>query len=238
MTLSQKSLRSFQTRTFPLLKLARPWQTVKFKKFKQILIVGPEKSGTTFIAQVLSKMLDFTFIDESQKSYSLTSRAGSPLKCAWQNLYPNAAEFAACIEQAFSARERVIFQAPLITHLLQAFKLLPSVLVVFVARNCLDAWKSQNKHGETFGGWTCAVERKAGLQAYKSVEAFRPYFDERDMLCKIKQDVWLKYQEPKLRSFAATVLYESFETTALWVPAEKRRQWSPKQTKCSKTQRC
>ena len=67
------------------------------------------------------------------------------------------------------------------------------------------------------------------------------------MICKVKQDVWLRFQRPLLQRFeeqdwdsyggaglnlTATVDFHSFRNHPLWLLAEKRRGLSIKATNC------
>ena len=46
------------------------------------------------------------------------------------------------------------------------------------------------------------VVTRPGFEQYK--EELAPYFDDRDMICKVKQDVWMRYQQPQLAHHEAT----------------------------------
>ena len=69
-----------------------------------------------------------------------------------------------------------------------------------------------------------------------------PHFDGRDMICKVKQDVWLTYQQPRLRARAAglmhgsnlsaTVSFESFANHPLWLEDAARAKLKVKATNC------
>ena len=92
------------------------------------------------------------------------------------------------------------------------------------------------------GGWTCAFGRTIEWGKYRRSEELRPYFDTRDMICKIKQDVWLNYQLRILteRGVATvTVDYESLKSLSMatkgnaedgvaWLDAEDREAFDSK----------
>ena len=84
-------------------------------------------------------------------------------------------------------------------HLLPTW---PGLLVAFMARSCLDVFRSQNKVDRQQGGWTCSAGRTRELRKYLNRPDLRPHFDERDMICKVKQDVWRWLQAPELQAAA------------------------------------
>lgn len=112
----------------------------------------------------------------------------------------------------------------------------------------IDSWcsfRSQNKVDKREGGWTCSAGRTRELRKYRNRPDLRPHFDERDMICKIKQDVWRDFQAPLLRSYAAahgveynrgnlsvTVDFDSFRSHPLWLRGEQRRGLGIKSTNC------
>jgi hypothetical protein len=104
--------------------------------------------------------------------------------------------------------------------------------------------RSQNKVDKRQGGWTCSAGRTRELLKYRNRPDLRPHFDDRDMVCKIKQDVWRSFQSPLLRARAAsaagfgkrnisvTVDFDSFRSHPLWLRGEQRRGLGIKSTNC------
>ena len=122
---------------------------------------------------------------------------------------------------------------------------------MFVARSCLDVFRSQNRRFgapassgsavsaaaaplPTNPGWTCEHGRKEEWQKYYTSSELRPHFDPADMICAIKQHAWLRYQEDALRRREIETLtldYESLQTHPLWLEPRVRANFtSSKQT--------
>ena len=89
---------------------------------------------------------------------------------------------------------------------------------------------------------TCSAGRTKELRKYKNRADLRPHFDERDMVCTVKQHVWQRFQRPLLQrriaagraSYAgtvplvATIEFDSFRTHPLWRGSEQRANLSIK----------
>ena len=136
-----------------------------------------------------------------------------------------------------------MIQSPMGTKDLHLLPSWPGLLVAFMARNCLDVFLSQNKVDRRAGGWTCSAGRTRELRKYRNRPDLRPHFDERDMICKAKQDVWRAYQQPLLRAQAArpeydglnlsaTVDFDSFRSHPLWLGRNQRKGLAIKTTNC------
>ena len=120
------------------------------------------------------------------------------------------------------------------TSVLHELPLFPGLAIVFLARNCLDVFRSQNRVMPHRGGWTCVAGRTRELRKYRMRPELARHFDERDMLCTIKQHAWLRYQEDALRRREIETLtldYESLQTHPLWLEPRVRANFtSSKQT--------
>ena len=59
---------------------------------------------------------------------------------------------------AFAREQKVgaVIQSPMATSVLHELPLFPGLAIVFLARNCLDVFRSQNRVIPQRGGWTCA----------------------------------------------------------------------------------
>jgi len=56
------------------------------------------------------------------------------------------------------------------------------------------------------------------------------FFNPLDMICKVKQDVWLKYQSEKMQNAAVTISYDSFKSHPLYTGSDIRSKFDAKQT--------
>ena len=219
-------------RIYPLHAKAVRWDSLHLSKHHVILVTGPQRSGTTWAACALASYLDFTLYDER---HPITG--GNDTLVAMQRV------FAFALQQPRGA----VIQSPMATSILHELPIFPGIAVLFIARNCLDVFRSQNRVMAARGGWTCVAGRTRELRKYRRRPELRPYFDERDMLCTIKQHVWQRFQQPELERRAAlaaqgresinssmllyaTVDFESFQQHPLWQPAEHRANLSIKGT--------
>ena len=55
---------SLLERVYPLHREAVPWQSVPFERYQAILVTGPQRSGTTWVACALASSLGYTLYDE------------------------------------------------------------------------------------------------------------------------------------------------------------------------------
>jgi len=217
-------------------------------QYDKIVVSGPQRSGTTYAAAELARLLNYVHVDEDGEK-DLTNSKNESYIC--KN---------GCWPDFLRVREKVVVQSPRYTHVLHNLPTLineltvsnvtdmtntnsesklkthkTSVIVVFMSRNCIDVLRSQNRFG-----WTCKYGRTGELKKYRTSEALKPYFDYRDPICKIKQDCWLKYQRNILENSTnvatLTLSYESFqEESDNWVNVEDRKGFNPKQTKQNNT---
>jgi len=215
-------------RVYPLVDDAVPWSAVPFDRYQVILVTGPQRSGTTWVACALASSLGYSLYDER---HPITG--GNDTLRALQRTFA----------YLRAKGERAVIQSPMGTkdlHLLPAW---PGLLVAFMARSCLDVFRSQNKVDRQQGGWTCSAGRTRELRKYLNRPDLRPHFDERDMICKVKQDVWRWLQAPELQrraaarefgalNLSATVDFDSFRSHPLWMRGEQRASLGVKSTNC------
>ena len=216
---------------YPLHDVTVPWQDVPFERYQVILVTGPQRSGTTWAACALASQLGYMLLDERH-----------PITGGNNTLRALQRTFAYLRSRNVSA----VVQSPMGTKDLHLLPFWPGLLVAFMARNCLDVFLSQNKVDRREGGWTCSAGRTRELRKYFNRPDLRPHFDERDMICKVKQDVWQSFQEPLLRRHAAeraaeygelnlsaTVDFASFRSHPLWLRGEQRTGLRIKSTNCA-----
>lgn len=150
------------------------------------------------------------------------------------------------VNQSFVSLQRgAVIQSPMATVILHELPRFPGLLILFLARDCIDVYRSQNRVMPNVGGWTCFAGRTRELRKYRRKAELAGYFDPRDMICTIKQHVWLRYQRPLLLShelgpefapsglnLTATVDFESFRTHPRWLSGSSRARLSIKSTNC------
>lgn len=271
-------------RIYPLHADGVHWQSLSLRKYHVVLVTGPQRSGTTWAACALANTLGYTLYDERH-----------PLTAGNDTLVALRRAFAYAREQRVGA----VIQSPMATSILHELPLFPSLAIIFIARHCLDVFRSQNRVMPARGGWTCVAGRTKGvlastrlrhagepyihancssaytcrteacfytvhypiewcatdswcavlaeLRKYRRRPELRPYFDERDMICTIKQHAWQRHQRPVLerqarvpaaamgavsmqRPLISTVDWESFRTHPLWQTEEQRSNLSIKRT--------
>lgn len=220
-----------ESRVFPLRKYAVSWDTVGFRMFEKIIISGPQRSGTTYFTKALSKYLDYTHIDEfdGDKIIAVGNEAVKVFEsddpfCSLQDLSNLT---------LIKTTEAYVAQRPQwssILHLLPAQK---NLLIIFMARNCLDVFESQNKimgePGNT--GWTCKFGRQIEWQRYNQSK-LRDYVNLRGMICTIKQEAMLNYQMKVMEdqgSHFVILDYSSLESFPGYVSSENRLTFKAKQ---------
>jgi len=209
-------------RIYPLHDQAVHWDSVPLSRHKVILVTGPQRSGTTWAACVLALHYGFALFDERH-----------PLTAGNDTLVALRRAFALVREQPVGA----VIQSPMATSLLHELPIFPGLAIVFLARNCLDVFRSQNRVMPHRGGWTCVAGRTKELRKYRTRPELLPHFDERDMVCTIKQHVWTRFQRPLLERRAqaehgryagaglglvATIAFDSFSSHPMWREADQR----------------
>lgn len=231
---------SLLTRIYPLHEDSMAWESLPLSKYHVILVTGPQRSGTTWAACALASTLDFTLYDERH-----------PLTAGNDTLVSLQRAFTVARQQERGA----VIQAPMATSILHKLPIFPGLAILFIARHCFDVFRSQNRVMPHRGGWTCVAGRTRELRKYRRRPELRPHFDERDMICTIKQHVWQRFQKPELQRrvqakarapwdeqrrkalsysetsvLSATVDFASFRSHPLWQEETQRRNLSIKST--------
>ena len=237
-TLSTTDMRESYERVFPLHKMAVPWTAVDFESYNRIIISGPQRSGTTFFAKALAAKLGYVWIDEFNYGPHLTRVDGSNLTLAMsesQEFHYRGGEFDISKLTLFEATESWVAQRPVWSNILHKLPVDNQTLVVFMARNCLDVFKSQNKimQGEDDDtGWTCKFGRTSEWHHYQVDPVLNAGVDMHEMICTIKQQAFLRNQLPIMQKLGANVValsYASLETFGHFAPKEARESLGAKE---------
>jgi len=223
-------------RVFPLSASAISWEDVPWRSFEKIIISGPQRSGTTFFAAALAKHVGYVHADENMH-LNLTSRSHPGVKISLSRDTP----FGILLD----IQEKVVLQRPTWSH--RVHKLLDGiteatrpfaaskVFVGFVARNCLDVYRSQNKAMQApyDTGWTCKFGRTAEWSHYHSdPDLLAAIEDEHDMICTIKQQAYLNHQRSVMDRIGirnAPIAFSSFHSLDNFAQSANRTNLSIKE---------
>lgn len=188
------------------------------KRYTHIVVSGPQRAGTTFVGEALADALGYTHLDEDM-NISLTQSQTDCNSTDERTTF----ECKNCYLPLFRSRESVVAQRPQFSHVLHELpdKLgeevcatpLQTILIIFMARNCLDVFRSQNKiMHQDGGGWTCKFGRESEWRKYRDSPELKDIVDLRDMICNIKQVAWKMFQKPFLKSRGISTLTLGYET--------------------------
>ena len=147
-------------RVYPLHSAAAPWQTVPFRRYSVVLVTGPQRSGTTWAACALARSLGYTLYDERHPIFggndtlAALSRTFAYVRHKGQRAVrlpeqgrpgvyrPASGQLSPHIAAPSHAQ---VIQSPMASVILHLLPLFDGLLVLFMARNCLDVFRSQNK---------------------------------------------------------------------------------------------
>tara|TARA_R110001592_G_scaffold243282_4_gene504280 strand:- start:195 stop:890 length:696 start_codon:yes stop_codon:yes gene_type:complete len=191
-----------------------------FKGFRNILIIGPQRSGTTFTSQALAKTLGYNNIDEDAFNVK------NAVKC-----------------REIMERGNNVIQAPGLTHVAQ-FLADERDLVVFMVRKWSDIIKSVYKKNGFLSDWVIMNHmynynlynymhpHKTGLKVNvpEIEEYFNKYVDKNNYYLDVVYKIWDYYQKDKVKNWI-NLSYESMETHPMWLDKSKRKNFHSKQTK-------
>jgi hypothetical protein len=206
-------------RIFPLHDQVEELPSIQvLKRYTHIVVSGPQRSGTTFVGEALADALGYTHLDEGI-NISLTQSQTDCNSTDERTTF----ECKNCYLPLFRSRESVVAQRPTFSHVLHELpdKLgeevcatpLQTILIIFMARNCLDVFRSQNKiMHQDGGGWTCKFGRESEWRNYRDSPELKDIVDLRDMICNIKQVAWKMFQQPFLKSRGISTLTLGYET--------------------------
>ena len=142
------------------------------------------------------------------------------------------------LEDLLRIFDPVVLQRPMWSHILHKFPADNSIFVAFLARNCLDVFRSQNRlfqneNGD--GGWTCKEGRTTEWKHYHQDLELRNSFDnEHDMICTIKQQAYQRLQRGSMteRGIAtAPIAFSSFVSLGGYLETASRVNFTAKQIK-------
>lgn len=218
------TVRSSYDTIYPLKSIAVPWSSVSYRNASKIYIVGPQRSGTTFFAAHLARYLNYELWDE-MKTGKAKRRSGQLIQVSANTP----------VTTVLSLKANMVLHRPKHTHLLHKFPPSDQLLIIFMARNCLDVFRSQNRilSDAPFNvGWTCKYGRKTEWMHYNRSNLMQYTDSPYDMICTIKQQVYKRYQLKLLNEkniTTAAVDYHSLSNTKAFLDITKRAHFKSKQ---------
>ena len=181
-----------------------------YKGFNKIVVIGNQRSGTTFTGKYLAKALNFKYIDEDLIHLNDVF--------TFQKVFTN----------------NVVLQAPAMSMYIH--KLVTSDdLVVFMVRNWSDILKSILKKNRYMSNWVYMkpvyLYHLSKWISYDpgSLDAFLKHVDVESYSFDSLYKMWKYYQQDKIPN-SINLLYESLSITEEWVSKENRSKFGPKET--------
>ena len=182
-----------------------------FKGYKRIIIVGSQRSGTTFTSQALANTLNFRNVDESEFNVRDV------------NMFRN------IIKQ-----ENIVVQAPAMTCRIQAL-VGDDDLVVFMSRKWSDIVKGVHRKNKSLSNWIL-METMFNIERYYFNEYdntagkfFDKHVNKNSYYLDAYYNMWKHYQS-KVIPNCITLKYESMKNHPMWLDKSQRKNFGDKQT--------
>ena len=175
---------------------------IKEKKYTKIIVSGPQRSGTTYFADELSKELNYNHYDE--KLYDVH----------------NSNKFFELLNS-----NNIVIQSPSMSSFLHLIESTES-LVIFMYRDDNDIFKSEDRiHWHP-------TQYKYELSKYKTCfPDLLEKIDSFKRSSPMKKWIWENIQQPKMKVDWVNVDYNITTQTKGYIPKEKRIHFKPKQIK-------
>lgn len=184
------------------------------KGYRNIIVIGPQRSGTTFTAQAIAKDLGYEYIDEDV------------FRVRDQEVF-----------KKLNQTTNRVFQAPALTYNIHNL-IEEGDLVVFMVRKWSDILKSVNKKNK--GKMSQYIYYKgsddvARLNEDKYISAdsgYRDFFNndvyEGDVyIWNLIYKAWKVYQTPRIEN-TLNIWYESMKKHEMWLDKPNRSHFGPK----------
>ena len=182
-----------------------------FKGYKIIIIVGPQRSGTTFTSQALSNTLKFRNVDEGEFSVRDVNMFRSIIK-----------------------QENIVVQAPAMTCRIQAL-IGKDDLVVFMSRKWSDIVKGVHRKNRSLSNWilmeTMFDAERYYFNEYDNTAGkfFDKHVNKNSYYLDAYYNMWKHYQS-KIIPNCITLKYESMKNHPMWLDKSQRKNFGDKQT--------
>lgn len=186
--------------------------------YRNIIIVGTQRSGTTFTAKAIAKDLNYIYNDEN--SFGIRNES-------------------AFLELNNQKEPRRVFQAPALTYKIHKL-VTDNDLVIFMNRRWSDIFKSVKRKNKKLSQYIFLKGDSSMYEWYRNkyvesdagyVEFFDGSIDESDKYyLNLVYKAWRDYQQHIIKN-TLTLDYESMKVHPMWLDKSKRVNFHPKQTK-------
>jgi len=163
------------------------------RPYRVVLVTGPQRSGTTIAAKMISH--------DTEKSFWTEEQFGTTNVRRWFEI----------VQDYYC----VVLQCPAICHVVHRAGQFSDVAIVLMRRPVEEIIASQERIG-----WT-AREEPQELAKYGLGPIQGP-------IAEVKYDFWDSWQKFKVKN-AYEVNYHDLSAHSLWVPAEHRKSFAPRQ---------
>ena len=182
-----------------------------FKDYKRIIIVGSQRSGTTFTSRALANTLNFRNVDEAEFNVRDI------------NMFRNVIE-----------QENIVVQAPAMTCRIQTL-VGDDDLVVFMSRKWSDIVKGVHRKNGSLSNWIL-METMFDIERYHFNEYdniagkfFDKHVNKDSYYLDAYYNMW-KYYQSKVIPNCITLKYESMKNHPMWLDKSQRKNFGDKQT--------
>jgi hypothetical protein len=201
------------------------------KGYDRIIVVGPQRSGTTFVGQAISDTLRKWAVGKGEEFvtfhkpiqefappwvYVDEDRIYKPKNVDW-------------FKEQFSEKFRVI-QDPRMTYLIHDIAE-ENDLIVFMVRRWSDILKSLYRIKENgISNWikmNVVYDMNKKNYDYVGDELYEKYVDRNSYYLDVTYKMWKYYQRDRIPNYIE-LNYESMSVHPLWVSKEKRIDFEPK----------
>lgn len=181
-----------------------------FKGYKRIIIVGPQRSGTTFTSQALANTLNFRNVDEAEFNVRDVDIFRNIMK-----------------------QENIVVQAPSMTCRIQTL-VGDDDLVVFMSRKWSDILKGVHRKNGRLSNWILMktmfnIERYY-FNEYDNIagEFFDKYVNKNSYYLDAYYNMW-KYYQSKVIPNCIILKYGSMKNHPMWLNKDQRENFRNKQ---------
>ena len=182
-----------------------------FKGYKRIIIVGPQRSGTTFTSQALANTLNFRNVDEDEFNVRDVDMFRNIMK-----------------------QENIVVQAPAMTCRIQSL-IGKDDLVVFMSRKWSDIVKGVYRKNGSLSNWIL-METMFNIERYyfneydnTAGDFFDKHVNKDSYYLDAYYNMW-KYYQSKLIPNCIALKYESMKSHPMWLNKDQRENFGNKQT--------
>ena len=205
------------------------------KGYDRIIVVGPQRSGTTFTGQAISYTLQRMEMIWGNKHEIITFH--KPIQefappwvyvdeDRYQKIVPKNVDW---FKEQFSEKFRVI-QDPRLTYLIHDIAE-ENDLIVFMVRRWSDILKSLYRIKENgISNWikmNVVYDMNKKTYDYVGNELYEKYVDRNSYYLDVTYKMWKYYQRDRIPNYIE-LNYESMSVHPLWVSKEKRIDFEPK----------